>query len=80
MKITYHVGHHDRGYAYRLDNVWSEPFQTHDQALKAAKAAAERQHIEGRDAEISYQTADGVWHTEHAMGGDRPETLVVDDD
>jgi len=79
VKITYHVGQHDGGYAYRLDNVWSEPFATHQQALKAAKAAAQRQHIEGRDAEITYQTADGTWRSEHALGGDRPETAVVDD-
>jgi hypothetical protein len=79
LKITYHVGQHDGGYAYRLDNVWSEPFPTHHQALEAAKIAAERQHLEGRDAEISYQTADGIWRHEHALGGDRPETVVVDD-
>lgn len=40
MKITYHVGQHDGGYAYCLDNVWSEPYGTHHQALEAAKAAA----------------------------------------
>lgn len=79
VKITYHVGQHDGGYAYRLDHVWSEPFATHQQALTAAKAAAQRQHIEGRDAEITYQTADGSWRSEHALGGDRPETAVVDD-
>nr|WP_246422898.1 hypothetical protein [Mycoplana azooxidifex] len=32
-----------------------------------------------RDAEITYQAADGTWRNEHALGGDRPETAVVDD-
>lgn len=81
MKITYHVAQHDGGYAYRLDNVWSEPFATHQQALKAAKAAAERQHLEGRDAEITYQAADGTWRSEHALGGDsrRPSWWMTAD-
>ncbi|MGG7518224.1 DUF2188 domain-containing protein [Allorhizobium undicola] len=79
MQITYHVGEHDGGYAYRLRDVWSEPFPDHETALKAARDAAERQHLEGRDAEITYQLGDGTWRTEHASGGDRPETEVVDD-
>jgi hypothetical protein len=79
MQITYHVGQHDGGYAYRLGDVWSETFPTHDAALSAAKLVAGRQHLEGRDAEIQYQVADGSWQTEHASGGDRPETNVVDD-
>ena len=78
-KITYHVSEHDGGFAYRLGDVWSESFLDHDAALAAARSAAERQHLEGRDAEISYQLADGRWQTEHASGGDRPDTDVVDD-
>jgi hypothetical protein len=80
MKVTYHVAEHDGGYGYRLDDVWSETYPTHDQALAAAKAAAYRQHVDGGDAEISYQLADGRWKTEHADGGDRPDTAVVDDE
>lgn len=78
--ITYHVGEHDGGYGYRLGDVWSETFPDHGTALAAAKSAAQRQHVEGRDAEISYQLADGRWQTEHADKGDRPDTKVVDDD
>ncbi len=78
-KLTYHVGAHDGGYGYRLGDVWSETFADHDVALSAAKSAAERQHLEGRDAEISYQLSDGRWHREHVDGGDRPDTEVVDD-
>jgi hypothetical protein len=77
--ITYHVGEHDGGYGYRLGDVWSETFPDHDTAVSAAKSAAQRQHVEGRDAEISYQLSDGRWQTEHADGGDRPDTEVIDD-
>ncbi|MBM7046636.1 MULTISPECIES: hypothetical protein [Rhizobium] len=77
--ITYYVGEHDGGDGYRLRDVWSETFSDHDAALVAAKSAAQRQHVEGRDAEISYQLVDGRWQTEHADGGDRPDTEAVDD-
>lgn len=80
MAITYHIGEHDGGFGYRLGDVWSETFPNHDSALAAAKSAAQRQQIGGDDAEISYQLADGRWQTEHAGGGDRPATEVVDDD
>lgn len=80
MTVTYHVGKHDGGYGYRLGDVWSETFKDHDSALSAAKAAAERQHVEGRDAEIAYQLPDGGWRTEHVAGGDRPDTDVIDDE
>jgi hypothetical protein len=76
--VTYHVGEHDGGYGYRLGDVWSETFADHDSALPAAKSAAERQHLDGRD-DITYQLADGRWQTEHSDGGDRPDTEVVDD-
>lgn len=78
MHITYHVGPHDGGYAYRLEDVWSEPFATHDHALAAAKTAAQRQQVGGQTTEITYQSKDGRWHSEHSNGGDRPETEVVD--
>ena len=78
-KLTYRVGAHDGGYGYRLGDIWSETFASHDDALSAAKSAAERQHLEGRDAEISVQLPDGRWQNEHADGGDRPDTEVVDD-
>ena len=79
MHITYHVGRHDAGYAYRLDDVWSEPFANHDLALAAAKSAAERQRVAGRDAKIVYQTGDGRWHSENSRGSDRPDADVEDD-
>lgn len=77
--VTYHVDEHGGGYAYRSGDVWSETFPTHDNALAAARSAAERQQLEGSDAEISFQLSDGSWKTEHASGGDRPDTEIVDD-
>jgi hypothetical protein len=79
MKIAYHVGAHDGGYAYRLDDVWSETFADHDAAFEAAIAVATRQHLEGQDVDITYQAADGGWKTEHIDGRDRPEAAVIDD-
>lgn len=78
MHITYHVGRHDEGWAYRLGDVWSEPFASHELALKAAREAANRQQVEGRDAMITYETADGTWREEMVHGGDRPEVGVED--
>lgn len=74
MHLTYHVH-----WAYRLDDVWSETFPTHEKALQAAKQAARQQQIGGQDAQISYETEDGVWRTESVSGGDRPEVDVEDD-
>ncbi|QFY62817.1 hypothetical protein FZ934_20910 (plasmid) [Rhizobium grahamii] len=78
-RLSYHVGEHDGGYGYRLGDVWSETFADHDAALSAAKSAAQRQHFEGSNAEISYQLPDGRWQSEHVDGGDRPDTEVVED-
>ena len=79
MPLIYHVEEHDGGYAYRVKDVWSEPFPDHDTALAAAKAAAQRQQLGGEDTEITFETADGQWRTELASGGDRPETQVIDE-
>jgi len=79
MAVVYHVDQHDGGFAYRVDDVWSETFPDHDTALEAARDAARRQQIGGDEVEISYQLADGHWQSQHVEGGDRPETDVVDD-
>ncbi|WHA43652.1 hypothetical protein [Agrobacterium larrymoorei] len=79
MAVTYHVGEHDGGFAYRVGDVWSETFLDHDSALEAARDAAERQQMGGEEVDISYQLADGRWQSQHVSGGDRPETDVVDD-
>jgi hypothetical protein len=77
--ITYHVGPHDGGWAYRLDDVWSEPFATHAAARAAAQQAARRQHLSGQPSEILYQAQDGSWRRELVGGADRPDAAVAKD-
>lgn len=76
QKIHYKVVPHDGGWAYKLDGVFSEAFPTHQAAMKAARRVAAEQHVPGDTRYIQYQTADGVWHTELAIGIDRPEADV----
>lgn len=76
--VTYRVVEHDGGFAYKLGDVFSEPFATREEALAAARRAAEEQQVGGEDAEISYQDAAGHWHREHVSGGDRPQADVID--
>ena len=76
--IIYQIVEHDGGWAYKLGDVFSEPFATHDEAERAAKIAASEQRIPGEPEIISYQDPKGVWHEERSSGGDRPETEVSD--
>lgn len=75
-QIVYHVGSHDGGWAYRLNDVWSEPYATHAAAQAAAQQAAHRQHLSGKSAEILYQAKDGSWRREY-VGDERPEASVA---
>jgi hypothetical protein len=74
--VHYKVVQHDGGWAYKLGDVFSEPFASHAAAMKAARRVAVEQHVPGDTRYIEYQTADGVWHTELAYGIDRPEADV----
>lgn len=78
MPITYHVVPHEDGWAYRLDDVFSETFPNHAAALAAARLAAERHEQSGEDRFISYQEEDGRWRQDVAAGRDRPEAVVED--
>jgi hypothetical protein len=75
--VVYEVVQHDGGWAYRSGGVYSETFPSHDAALKAARRVASEQRAPGEAAEIQYEDENGVWKTEHADGGDRPETSVT---
>lgn len=75
-RITYEIVEHDGGWAYRVGDVFSETFPTHDQAREAAEIAAAEQTSAGADETIEYEDEKGVWHEENASGGDRPETDV----
>lgn len=79
MPVVYRIVEHDGGWAYKVGDVFSETFATHDDALTAAKAAAEVQQVAGETSGIQYETADGRWHEELAAGNDRPQTEVQDE-
>lgn len=77
--VKYDIVEHDGGYAYKVGDVFSETFRTHEAALNAALSAANRQQTSGQSAAIQYQDAQGNWHEEQVDGGDRPETEIEDD-
>jgi len=78
--VTYRIVRHDNGWAYKVNDVFSESFPTHEDALAAARLAAAEQRMPGRTEVIEYEDADGKWHTETASGKDRPDTDVADSD
>ncbi|MGH6665627.1 MAG: DUF2188 domain-containing protein [Pseudolabrys sp.] len=79
-QVTYEIVEHDGGWAYKVDDVFSEPFPSHAAALAAAKAAAIEQTVPGHTEEIQYEDEKGRWHTETAPGSDRPQTWIKDKD
>jgi hypothetical protein len=76
--VTYEIVEHDGGWAYRVSGVYSETFATHDEARRAAKAAAAEQMVPGHTEVIEYEDEQGRWHVETARGGDRPDTDIKD--
>jgi uncharacterized protein DUF2188 len=76
-RIHYHVVQHDGGWAYRLGDVFSEPFRDKASALAAARRVAAEQHVPGDTVRIEYQDESGKWHTELSEGDDRPDADVV---
>ena len=75
-KITYEIVKHDGGWAYRVDETFSEAFSTHDAARKAAEQAAREQEEPGKATAISYEDNKGHWHSERSAGDDRPVVKV----
>lgn len=76
--ITYTLVEHDGGWAYKLGDVFSETFTTHDAALHAAERAAGEQRVAGETIGITYEDEKGRWREELSEGDDRPTTHVVD--
>ena len=74
--VTYRIVEHDGGWAYKLDDTFSETFSSHDAARAAAVRAAGEQRVADRTAFIEYADPTGTWITERADGHDRPETSV----
>jgi hypothetical protein len=79
-KVIYEVVEHDGGWAYKLGDVFSETFATHDEALEAARQVALEQQRPGETTAIAWEDKGGRWHHEVARGSDRPETEVKDSD
>ncbi len=75
-KIHYRVVQHDGGWAYKLDDVFSEPFVSRAAALSAARRVAEEQHVPGDLTHIEYQDETGKWHAETSEPDDRPDVDV----
>jgi hypothetical protein len=76
--IHYRIVQHDDGWAYKLGDVFSETFRSHEQALYAARRAAREQERPDETRAILWEDADGKWHEELARGNDRPEAQVDD--
>ena len=74
--VTYEVVEHNGGWAYKLGDVFSETFPTHDEARDAAERAAQMHAQRGTSEDIQYQDEKGIWHEESAAGTDRPDTDV----
>ncbi|HEV7784080.1 MAG TPA: DUF2188 domain-containing protein [Thermoanaerobaculia bacterium] len=77
-EISYRIVEHDGGWAYKLGDVFSETFPSHDAARRAAEQAAGEQRVPGKTEGIVYEDDRGVWRSELADGADRPDPRVVD--
>jgi hypothetical protein len=75
-KIIYRIVQHDGGWAYQVDETFSETFASHDLAREAAERAAREQALPGEATVISYEDKQGHWHRESSAGDDRPEPKV----
>ena len=77
-EVTYAVVEHDGGWAYKVDDVFSETFATRKLAHAAAARAAREQRTPGESAAVEYEDRSGRWHEEEVKGSDRPDTDVKD--
>ena len=74
--VTYRIVEHDGGWAYKVGDVFSETFASHDAARQAAERAAREQKAPGETRPIEFEDKTGKWHEETARGTDRPDTDV----
>jgi hypothetical protein len=74
--VHYRIVEHEGAWAYKVGEVFSERWATHDQAREAAEQAAAGQRLPGATEDIEYQDDAGDWHEEVSKGNDRPETDV----
>jgi hypothetical protein len=74
--VTYQIVEHDGGWAYKVDNVFSESFASKKLARAAAGKAAREQRTPGENQVIEFEDGSGRWHDESSKGSDRPDTEV----
>jgi hypothetical protein len=77
-RIVYEVVEHDGGWTYKVGDVFTETYATHEEATLAAKAAAIEHGLSGETTPIEFEDSEGRWHDETAEGDDRPEVTVKD--
>jgi hypothetical protein len=75
--VHYRIVEHEGGWAYKVGDVFSERYATHDEAREAAERAAAEQRLPGTTEDIEFQDEAGDWHEEVSRGTDRPETDVT---
>jgi hypothetical protein len=75
--VHYRIVQHEDGWAYKVEDVFSERYATHDEAREAAERAAAGQMLPGATEDIEFQDEAGEWHEEVSLGRDRPETDVT---
>lgn len=78
MKVTYEIVQHDEGWAYRMNGAYSERFDSHDQALEAARIVLDQLRQQDAPARIIYQDENGHWIAEMSNGQDHPEAEIID--
>jgi Uncharacterized protein conserved in bacteria (DUF2188) len=70
--VTYQIVEHDGGWAYRVDNAFSESFASKELARAAARKAAREQRTPGENEVIEFEDSSGHWHDENSRGSDAP--------
>ena len=75
-EVHYTIVEHDGGWAYKLNDVFSETFAPRAHAEAAVRRVAEEQMLAGEQEAIQYQDSKGDWHDEVAQGTDRPATVI----
>jgi hypothetical protein len=75
--VHYNVVEHEGRWNYKVGDVFSERYATHDEAREAAERAAAGQMLPGATEDIEFQDKAGEWHEEVSLGQDRPETDVT---
>jgi hypothetical protein len=60
-KITYRVLRYDGGWAYRIDEMLSETYDTYDAARSAADGAAREQLLPRKAVVVPFKDKRGPW-------------------